>query len=188
LIDYGGAPSVTQMMERCNKNHNFCAVNSRLERSINARMTVRSVLIDCGSNKSLDQKRDASDGKEFVRRIFKRCEEIRSHLFDKENTFEQKKHQEVKATFNLFGEHTRTLGAAEQRRGYTETSNQEDKVRIGMTNSDMTVAYREECLARGITHATGRSARNTKVPKSFPIEHAGIEARLLERTGSLTIL
>lgn len=82
----------------------------------------------------------------------------------------------MKATFNLFGEHTRTLGAAEQRRGYTETSNQEDKVRIGMTNSDMTVAYREECRARGITHATGRSARNTKVPKSFPIEHAGIEA------------
>jgi hypothetical protein len=38
LIDYGGLPSVTQHLERGNKNHNLCSSNGRKERAIASRM------------------------------------------------------------------------------------------------------------------------------------------------------
>jgi hypothetical protein len=45
LIQYGGLPSNTQMIEHRNKNHNICALHSGEGRAINARITCQSVLL-----------------------------------------------------------------------------------------------------------------------------------------------
>jgi hypothetical protein len=175
LVDYGGLPSVTQHLERGNKNHNLCSINGRKERAIASRMNARSFLIDTTSVVTVDKKRDASSGRVYVKSIFERLElaleaerEIRDRMmpekidrwdahiqrkmFDKGETFEEKQFQERKSQIDVKEAPKRQPCAAELRTGYTTTPYQEQTVQYGRLGTIHVAAMMTELNARNIPY------------------------------------
>jgi hypothetical protein len=124
LIDYGGLPSVTQMIERCNNNHNICSQTGKEELAINAWMTSRSILTECTSVTTIQGKRPPSSGPDYVRQIYDNLdtlmtanEDIRRNMpveqqaawekriekrfFDKSETFSEKMYQDKKKAIKI---------------------------------------------------------------------------------------
>jgi hypothetical protein len=173
LIDYGGFPAATQFLERGNKNHNICASNGREERSINARMIVRSILIDVTNVTRVDEKREASSGRQFVVRAFKRLDDFlmaldrvrqmisaeefsrryahsKSKLFEKDETFAEQEYQENKARFESTRDVERPLYAAERRRGYDVTPLMMGRVQYGKLRKIHEPPMKDELTRRAI--------------------------------------
>jgi hypothetical protein len=173
LIDYGGFAAATQFLERGNKNHNICASNGREERSINARMIVRSTLIDVTNVTRVDEKREASSGRQFVVRTFKKLNDFftaldrvrqmisaeefqrryahsKSKLFDKDETFAEQEYQENKARFESTRDVERPLYAAERRRGYDLTPLMMGRVQYGKLRKIHEPPMKEELTRREI--------------------------------------
>jgi hypothetical protein len=176
LTDYGGLPAVTQMIERCNKNHNICSESGKEERAINARMTARSLLTECTSVTTIDGKRPPSSGPEYVRRIYDNLdtltaasEEIRRNmpveqqdaweahieksLFDKSETFSEKTYQEKKKSIKINEPvHRHRAYAAEIRTGYQKSPFAQKKRRYGKLGTMHVPVMREELDARGLSY------------------------------------
>jgi hypothetical protein len=173
LIDYGGFAAATQFLERGNKNHNICASNGREERSINARMIVRSTLIDVTNVTRVDEKREASSGRQFVVRTFKKLNDFltdlnrvrqttppeefdrryahsKSKLFEKDQTFAEQEYQENKASFESTRDVERPLYAAERRRGYDVTPLMMGRVQYGKLRKIHEPPMKRELTRRAI--------------------------------------
>jgi hypothetical protein len=173
LRDYGGLPSSTQFLERGNKNHNYCSANGREERAIQARMIARSHLIEVTSITTVDGKRDASSGPQYISKIFGNVqslheafkdtkskmtpekveawqEHIHRKLFDSAESYQEKLYQEKKIKINVVVPPERQPFAAELRRGYDQSPLQQKKVQYGLLGKSHVQAMHEELDARHI--------------------------------------
>lgn len=173
LKRYGAIPSNTQFQERANKNHNMCASYGRGEMSVNARMTVRSLVTDVSSVTTVDGKRAASSGRTHVETIFERladfekleqvCQSrlsqqevdnrrrhIKEHTFNPHETFEEKCYQEKKQSIDLSVESVRVPYAAELRTGYDASSYRKGEVQYGKLRTRHVQVMKDELTARNI--------------------------------------
>lgn len=212
LVRYGGFLSNTQMMERGNKNHNICSANSRKERAVNARITSRSVFIDIASVTSISEKRAASSGRAQTRNVFRKVKEfnqaekdcqgclsedeqdqrykyIKTKMFDREETFEEKQYQEKKRSIDLKAESKRV---PEKKTGYYKTPYADKKVQYGKCFSNCLQAFQDELTARGIPFLEGDGINNlkrilqTKLRDDWKAQNPGVDEKVYDENDDLT--
>ena len=216
LVHYGGLPSVTQHLERGNKNHNLCSINGRKERAIAARMNARSFLIDTTSVVTVDKKRDPSNGRGYVKSIFDRLElaleaecqirermsseklekwdsHIAKKMFDKEETYEEKQYQDRKKQIDVSAEPKRRPCAAELRHGYTRTPYQDQKVQYGRLGSSHVDSMMAELNARNIPYSLAKCGIRilTKIlqghlKEKWTTENPGVAESIYDENAELT--
>lgn len=217
LIRYGALPSNTQMAERGNKSHNLCASNNRGDIATMVRNQCRSITNEVASVTAIGKKRKATSGRAHKKSVFGHVQSfvalelacrrrkgknkttdwfayIKTRMFDKKETMNEKEFEGKKALIDLTAKSTRVPYACELRTGYDASPYQDREVQFGKLKREHAAAMQAELDAREIPYApedvgkikTLGNILKRKLRNNWIAQNPGVDVKIYDEDERLT--